>query len=41
MVAVEAEEFRGITVRGNFVSAWDDNFVYVWDRVTELFYGRY
>jgi hypothetical protein len=33
-VAVEAEELVGVAVKGNFVSAWDGQCVYVWDRVS-------
>jgi WD40 repeat protein len=33
--------FSGVSVAGNFVSAWNIGNVFVWNRLTAVFYGQY
>ena len=34
-------QFSGVSLRGNFVSAWDGLNVFVWNRLTTEFIGKY
>ena len=33
--------FSGVQVEGNFVTSWNGETVFIWNRITGVFYGQY